>query len=59
MISNIHIIGIFKGEKMRIGQKKKQHMAENFLIPTKDPKPQIQEVLSSQGMIKTKKTSIL
>lgn len=34
-------------------------MAENFLIPTKDPKPQIQEVLSSQGMIKTKKTSIL
>lgn len=45
IISNIHIIGILEEQKMRIWQKRKQYMAENCLIPTKDPKPQIQEVL--------------
>lgn len=44
-ISNIHIIGILEEQKMRMRQKGKQYMAENCLIPTKDPKPQIQEVL--------------
>lgn len=34
-------------------------MASNFVIVTKEPKSQIQEALQTQGMTKTKKTSIL
>jgi len=30
---------------MRTGQKRKWHMGENFLTPTKDPKPQTEEAI--------------
>lgn len=57
--SNIYIIRILEEEEMRMGQKRKWHMASNFVIVTKEPKSQIQEALQTQGMTKTKKTSIL